>query len=276
MVCSGQGGTGTDLCEGSRFPACYRVVIARCVYFFVQNSYYSSDRVACMLVQGWTAMLLRQWALHKHSQDIFSLFKKFEQWLKLQMFWKKYRGADKSLAWSRRKETQKHVRDPRDFNNIEMWAVIIFFCPQPHPTPQRKVPKEIHAILTETLACFLPGWAKDLSAPSYDAAWPFWGEPSSSHSVPSGATCSVRGLCYQVTWSLQCSGYWHGQQSTCRVQGVTSQVTIIHWVFGTHCVRDTFLFKSNKTPTWCNTVQVLFLQSHSTCFGRQAPIIRSI
>ena len=34
--------------------------------------------------------------------------------------------------------------------------------------------------------------------------------------------------------------------------------------------------KSNKTQTWCNTVQVLFLQTHSTCFGRQAPIIRSI
>jgi hypothetical protein len=29
---------------------------------------------------------------------------------------------------------------------------------------QRKAPKEIHAILTETLA-FLPGQAKDLSAP---------------------------------------------------------------------------------------------------------------
>jgi len=32
----------------------------------------------------------------------------------------------------------------------------------------------------------------------------------------------------------------------------------------------------NETPTWCNTVQVSFLQSHSTCFGRQASIIRSI
>jgi hypothetical protein len=29
---------------------------------------------------------------------------------------------------------------------------------------QGKAPKEIHAILTETLACFIPGWAKDLSA----------------------------------------------------------------------------------------------------------------
>ena len=28
---------------------------------------------------------------------------------------------------------------------------------------QGKAPKGIHVILTETLACFLPGWAKDLS-----------------------------------------------------------------------------------------------------------------
>jgi len=33
---------------------------------------------------------------------------------------------------------------------------------------QGKAPKEIHAILTETLACFLPGQAKDLSAPLYN------------------------------------------------------------------------------------------------------------
>jgi len=32
---------------------------------------------------------------------------------------------------------------------------------------QGKVPKEIHAILTETLACFLLGRVKDLSAPLY-------------------------------------------------------------------------------------------------------------
>jgi len=32
---------------------------------------------------------------------------------------------------------------------------------------QCKAPKEIHAILTETLACFLPGRAKDLSAALY-------------------------------------------------------------------------------------------------------------
>ena len=74
-----------------------------------------------------------------------------------------YRGADKSVARPGRKQARKHVRDARDFNNLETRAVIeVFFsC---------KAPKNIHAILTETLACFLPGLAKDLSAPQYE----FW------------------------------------------------------------------------------------------------------
>ena len=71
-----------------------------------------------------------------------------------------YRGADKSLARPGRKQDRKHVRDTRDFNNIETRAVIKFFF-----FLQRKAPKEIHAILAETLACFLPGLATDLSAP---------------------------------------------------------------------------------------------------------------
>jgi len=37
---------------------------------------------------------------------------------------------------------------------------------------QGKAPKEIHTILTETLACFLPGRAKDLSPPLYTTAEP--------------------------------------------------------------------------------------------------------
>ena len=32
----------------------------------------------------------------------------------------------------------------------------------------------------------------------------------------------------------------------------------------------------NKAPTWCNKMQILLLQTFSTCFRRQAPIIRSI
>ena len=36
---------------------------------------------------------------------------------------------------------------------------------------QGKTPKEIYAILTETLACFLPGRARDLSAPLYLAVF---------------------------------------------------------------------------------------------------------
>ena len=70
-----------------------------------------------------------------------------------------HRRADKSLARPGRKQVWKHVRDARDFNNIETRAVIKFFF------LQVKAPKEIYAILTETLACFLPGRATDLSAP---------------------------------------------------------------------------------------------------------------
>ena len=74
----------------------------------------------------------------------------------------RYRGADKSLARPGRKQARKHIRDARDFNNIETRAVIKFFSPL-----QGKAPKEVHVILTETLACFRPGRAKNLSAPLY-------------------------------------------------------------------------------------------------------------
>jgi len=74
----------------------------------------------------------------------------------------KYRGAKKSLARPGRKQARKHVRDARDFNNIETRTIInVFFF------LQGKAQKEIHAILSETLACFLPGRAKDLSALLY-------------------------------------------------------------------------------------------------------------
>ena len=69
-----------------------------------------------------------------------------------------YRGIDKSLARPGRKQARKHVRDARDFNNIETRAVITFLF------LQGKAPKDIQANLTETFACFLPGRAKDLSA----------------------------------------------------------------------------------------------------------------
>jgi len=71
-----------------------------------------------------------------------------------------YRGADMSLARPGWKQARKHVRVARDFNNIETRAVSSGFSPL-----QGKAPKEIGAILTETLACFLAGRAKDLSAP---------------------------------------------------------------------------------------------------------------
>ena len=70
-----------------------------------------------------------------------------------------YRSAEKSLARPGRKRARKLVREARDFNNMETRAVRFFY------PLQGMAPKEIHAILTETLACFLPGRAKDLSAP---------------------------------------------------------------------------------------------------------------
>ena len=71
------------------------------------------------------------------------------------------RGADKSLARPGRRQAWMHVRDACDFNNIETRAVIRFFV-----FLQGKAPKEIHTVLTETLAFFfLPGRAKDLPAP---------------------------------------------------------------------------------------------------------------
>jgi len=56
------------------------------------------------------------------------------------------------------KQARNHVRDAQDFNKIETQAAIKFHF------LQGNAPKEIHAILTETVACFLPGQAKDLSA----------------------------------------------------------------------------------------------------------------
>jgi len=72
-----------------------------------------------------------------------------------------YRDADKSLSRPGRKQSRKHVSDAREFNKIETRAVtMLFFL-------QDKVPKEIHVILTETLACLLPGRTKDLPALPY-------------------------------------------------------------------------------------------------------------
>jgi len=71
-----------------------------------------------------------------------------------------YRGADKSLARTGRKQARKHIRNAR-FQQHRDASCQIFSL-------QGKAPKEIQAILAETLACFLPGWAKDLSAPLYN------------------------------------------------------------------------------------------------------------
>jgi len=76
-----------------------------------------------------------------------------------------YRGADKSLARRGRKQARQYVRDARDSDKIEMRAVMKFLF------LQGEAPKEIHAVLTETLGCFLPGRAKGLSASFTCCQW---------------------------------------------------------------------------------------------------------
>jgi len=70
-----------------------------------------------------------------------------------------YRRADKSLDPTR-KETSSEVCQGRARFQQDRDASCYqeFFL-------EGKVPKEIHAILTESLDCFLPGRAKDLSTP---------------------------------------------------------------------------------------------------------------
>ena len=71
-------------------------------------------------------------------------------------------GADKSLARPGRKQAGKHIRDAHDFNNLETLAVISFFSCKAS-RPKKFTP----------LARFLPGRAKDLSAPLYKA-YVYW------------------------------------------------------------------------------------------------------
>jgi hypothetical protein len=59
---------------------------------------------------------------------------------------RRYRRADKFLARPGRKQHRNHLRDARNFNNIETLVVINFFF------LQCKTPKEIHVIVIETLA----------------------------------------------------------------------------------------------------------------------------
>ena len=83
-----------------------------------------------------------------------------------------YRGADKPLARPGRKQARKHVRRRARFQQHRDASShqVFFFL-------QGKAPKEIHAILAETLACFLRSRAKDLSAPLYHSTlrkFPKW------------------------------------------------------------------------------------------------------
>jgi len=74
-----------------------------------------------------------------------------------------YRGADKTLARPGMKQARNHVREVRDFNNIETRAVIKF----PPPPPHAPGPRDFPPFSPKNLVFFLPVWAKDLSALLY-------------------------------------------------------------------------------------------------------------
>jgi hypothetical protein len=87
------------------------------------------------------------------------------------------RGADTPLDRPGRKQTRKHVRRRERFQQHRDAS-----CHQNFFNPQGKAPKEIQAILTEILACCLPGRGKDLSAPMEDTEHMKGAEGNSQHS----------------------------------------------------------------------------------------------
>ena len=77
-------------------------------------------------------------------------------------------------------------------------------------------------------------------------------------------------------WDLtkEFSVYWQNSHKKINIHKLSVGLTKRHTTRKLQRCEDTpkdSINKSNETPTWCNTVQVLFLQSHSTCFGRKRP-----
>ena len=68
-------------------------------------------------------------------------------------FFTKYQETDKSLARPGRKQARKHVRDARDFNNMETRAVIKFFFP-----PARQGAEGISCHSERNIGLF-PSWS---------------------------------------------------------------------------------------------------------------------
>ena len=82
----------------------------------------------------------------------------------------------------------------------------------------------------------------------------------------------TRGTCTKVTMALlKLKGGWDRPHTHTHTHTHTARM---RWVWDTTHLQfcaSVHHSMSNETPTWCNTVQVLFLQGHSTCFGRKRP-----
>jgi len=81
-----------------------------------------------------------------------------------------------------------------------------------------------------------------------------------------GPRAGLDEISYVFVWSIPC---W---LCVWRVEVVLLKVDKQLPSTRTNCISSVNTpYTSNETPTWRNTVQVLFLQGHSTCFGRLRP-----
>jgi hypothetical protein len=131
-------------------------------------------------------------------------------------------GGDKSLAPRGRKQSRKPISDGRDLNKIETRAAIKFLF------LQGKVPKEIHAFLTETLACSLPGRFKDLSALLY---WKLY----------------VIRLYFHSSLEIKCDKCMHFIYIELIIYNILSDLFIKYYFITQFCIyRNTRLWESSK------------------------------
>jgi len=152
-----------------------------------------------------------------------------------------------------RKETSL---DARDFNNIEMRAVNEFH----YPPPEGKATKEIRAIRTEILACFLPGRAKDLSAHLYFDTWTLQHfTPHHTFEMIYFTVCQrLQRHCFQMEW------YWF-QHHPCLLY-LLHFFNLLFYVVKRN-IRDTWHISRNKICKKKHNIGrcKLLLNDMSTC-----------
>ena len=102
---------------------------------------------------------------------------------------------------------------------------------------QFKAPKEIHAILTETLACFLPGWAKDLSATPY--IWPWQPQNQTKTVLGRLLLCKWQSEQSSQTFKVKSSRNWIFLYCTCKYH---MTLNLTRFAITPNCVNHKLVF----------------------------------